>query len=255
MANFISTLTDVANIQSVDGIIVQWFNSGFNGSIPEWVGNLILILLSLFAATLCGGLIGYQREINGHSAGFRTHILISLGSALIMILSVYGISNEITRDPMRLAAAGVTGAGFLGAGTIIQNGFNVKGLTTAASIWVTVAIGMCTGCGYFIIGILGTLITLLCLGIFRRIEMRASRRNSNVLLIADSNLPLLSMILDLAEKHDVVIKDISSSLVKYGDNQYLRVVFKLTTQNIKAIQAFLDELKQITLPVELKVLN
>ena len=104
----------------LDSIIINYFNS------LGWWGNLILIVLSLVLATAFGGIIGYQREINGHSAGFRTHILISLGSALIMVLSIYGVPGEATRDPMRLAAAGVTGISFLGAGCIIKNGVVVE---------------------------------------------------------------------------------------------------------------------------------
>lgn len=253
--NFFTTLYDFTASSSADGIIVNWFNTGFNGAAPMWVGNALLIILSLIAATLFGGLVGFQREINGHAAGFRTHILISLGSALIMILSIYGISGEASRDPMRLAAAGVTGIGFLGAGSIIQNGFNVKGLTTAASMWVTMALGMCAGAGYFVIGTITTLITFLCLGAFRKVENVASRKNSNVLLIVDSSLPVLSMVLEISERCEVTIKDISSSLVKQDGNSYLRVVFKLSSLDTKAINFFLDELKRELKPAELKVLN
>ena len=145
---------------------------------------LIVIVLS--------SLIGLEREFNGHAAGLRTHILISLGSALIMVISVYGVPGEATRDPMRLAAAGVTGMGFLGAGSIIKNGLNIKGLTTAASIWVTMAIGMASGAGYFVIGLITTLFTLICLASFTKLEKWVSRNKTNVVILASTNEPVLS---------------------------------------------------------------
>ena len=251
--NNLLVLSSYASQETIDGIIVDFFNSGFNGAIYPWLGNFILIILCLALSCLFGGLIGYEREIHGHAAGFRTHILISIGSSLIMIISGYATGESA--DPMRLAAAGVTGAGFLGAGTIIQNGFNVKGLTTAASIWVTVAIGMCVGAGYFVIGALATFVTILCLALFRKFEGKASKKNANVLMVANSGLPVLSILLDLADKHEITVKDVSSSLVKFNDKQYLRIVFKFYSTDKKLISAFLDDLKTHVQPLELKVLN
>lgn len=255
MNNFLLVFYDFLGPQSIDGIIVDWFNSGFGNDNIIRLGNALLIILSLFAATVFGGFIGYQREINGHAAGFRTHILISLGSALIMILSLYGVSGEASRDPMRLAAAGVTGIGFLGAGSIIQNGFNVKGLTTAASIWVTMAIGMCSGAGYFVIGTVATLITLLCLGLFRKIELTSSRKNKNILLVVESSKSVLTELLNISEKLEISLKDFDSSLVNQNDVQYLRITFRIYSLNKKAVNMFLDEVEQLFEPIELKILN
>lgn len=102
-------LDDISNSKGIDHIIINWFKTGFNGLIPTYLGFTILILVSLGASVLFGGIIGAQRERNGHPAGFRTHILISLGSSLLMVLSLYGADSS---DQMRLAAAGVTGIGF-----------------------------------------------------------------------------------------------------------------------------------------------
>jgi len=240
---------------TIDGQIVEWFNNGFNGAMNPIGSNIILIVLSLLLATLFSGCIGFQREINGHAAGFRTHILIGLGSSLIMILSVYGLSNGATRDPMRFAAAGVTGIGFLGAGSIIQNGFNVKGLTTAASIWVTMAIGMCCGEGYFVIASLTTVIAILCLTTFSKFELLASKKNSNVMIVVKDDVPVLSKILDISEKMNITIKDISSSMVRKDGNNYVRVVFKIACLEKEKINNYLSQVSIACEPIEVKILH
>ena len=121
---------------------------------------LIKILLSIFL----GGLIGLEREISHHPAGFRTNILICLGSTLFMFISyvtttqtVAGVSLSL--DPTRVAAGVVTGIGFLGAGVIFKKGANVKGLTTAASIWVVASIGLLVGSGLYFIAVVSTAAT------------------------------------------------------------------------------------------------
>jgi len=103
----------------------------------------------LVLALALGGLIGFEREWGGHPAGFRTHILVCLGSAVVMLLSEYGFSQfaaepNVQMDPARLAAQVISGIGFLGAGTILRTGFTISGLTTAASLWVVAAISALT---------------------------------------------------------------------------------------------------------------
>lgn len=108
------------------------------------------VFIRLFVAVVLGGLIGWEREIHDRPAGFRTHILVSVGSALIMIVSI-GMSRMFDgtiSDPGRIAAQVVSGIGFLGAGTIIREGVNVKGLTTAASLWTVAGIGLAVGAGF-----------------------------------------------------------------------------------------------------------
>ena len=143
----------------MDKIIIDFFE-GFG-----WWGHLILLTIELIFAALFSGIIGYERESNGHAAGLRTHILVSLGACLIMIVSISApeFPVEQARDPARLAAQVVSGIGFLGAGTIIQNGTNVKGLTTAATIWLCGGIGLACGSGYFTGAIIATLVSLVTL--------------------------------------------------------------------------------------------
>lgn len=119
--------------------------------------------LRLIYAAVLGGIIGFQRERYNKPAGLRTHILICLGSALFTVASIYGFSGNV--DPARVAAGVVTGIGFIGAGVIFRGmkGDKVVGITTAASVWITAAIGITAGVGMYLIAGVATLITFLVL--------------------------------------------------------------------------------------------
>jgi putative Mg2+ transporter-C (MgtC) family protein len=134
------------------------------------------IALHLAAALVAGGMIGLERSYHGRPAGFRTHTLVCMASALLMLLTVYagvwfpGVAETVRIDPTRMAQGIMTGIGFLGAGVIFQEGITVRGLTTAASIWITSGIGILMGTGMYFAGILSTALTLGVLSGFRRIE-------------------------------------------------------------------------------------
>jgi putative Mg2+ transporter-C (MgtC) family protein len=137
------------------------------------------ITFRLVAALFAGGLIGLERSHRGRPAGFRTHALVCLSSSLLMLVTVYEThwfpQTSVTRvilDPTRIAQGIMTGIGFVGAGAIIKEGFTVRGLTTAASIWITAAIGILTGVGFYFAALLGTLLSLGTLSLFRWIEAR-----------------------------------------------------------------------------------
>jgi putative Mg2+ transporter-C (MgtC) family protein len=137
--------------------------------------------LQLLAAAFLGAAIGAEREIHGHAAGMRTHLLVGVGSALFTILSIYGvlgISGTGPVDPTRIAAQIVSGIGFLGAGAIIKEGFSVRGLTTAASLWATAAIGMAAGAGEIALAVVVTLIVLASLWPLNYIAERISATRS-----------------------------------------------------------------------------
>ena len=117
-----------------------------------------------------GGAVGLERELREREAGFRTHLLVSVGSCLFTLVSAYGFNeflvgggNVVRTDPTRIAAQIVTGVGFLGAGAIIRQGFSVRGLTTAATLWVVAAIGMASGAGYFSAAVITTALVLFSL--------------------------------------------------------------------------------------------
>lgn len=126
------------------------------------------LLLRLLLAAALGGVIGIEREFSDQPAGFRTHLLVSLGAALFTLAGAYGFRDlfggeGIDFDPTRIAAQVVTGIGFLGAGAILQRGLTIRGLTTAAALWVTAAVGLAAGSGYWEGAVGATFIALLAL--------------------------------------------------------------------------------------------
>ena len=138
------------------------------------------ITIRLCTALAVGAAIGMERSYSGRAAGFRTHALVALSSALLMLVTAYesewiGAINQgrLVLDPTRMAQGIMTGIGFLGAGAIIKSGYNIHGLTTAASIWITAAIGILVGIGFYYPAVLGTAMTLGVLTFFRWIEAKA----------------------------------------------------------------------------------
>lgn len=137
----------------------------------------LTVTVRLLAAVVAGGLIGFERSFHGRAAGLRTHTLVCMSSALLVLLSIYsqelglgGDSESVRADPMRIAQGIMTGIGFLGAGVILKSAATVRGLTTAASIWVTAAIGIVVGSGFFYGAALATVITLVTLIVLRWME-------------------------------------------------------------------------------------
>ncbi|MBP3584916.1 MAG: MgtC/SapB family protein [Peptococcaceae bacterium] len=144
----------------------------------------LVFMFRLLLAMLLGGIIGAERERKNRSAGFRTHILVTVGSCMFMIVSISmpmmistmpnGIVNNA--DPGRIAAQVVSGIGFLGAGAIIQDKGKVRGLTTAASLWVVAAIGLAVGAGMYLTAISTTFFLFLILSVFAKLEEKTMRK-------------------------------------------------------------------------------
>lgn len=138
------------------------------------------VVLRLLLAVLLSGLVGLEREAKGRSAGFRTHILVCVGSCLIMLTGIHlaslykGISDI---DPARMAAQVVSGIGFLGAGTIIQFRDSVRGLTTAASVWTAAGIGLAVGAGFYVGAVASTGLVLIVLLLLHRFEHRIGAKS------------------------------------------------------------------------------
>ena len=137
------------------------------------------VVLRLALAAVLGGAIGLEREIREREAGLRTHLLVSLGSALFTLVSAYGFhsflasgSSVVRADPSRIAAQIVTGIGFLGAGAIIRQGLSVRGLTTAATLWVVAAIGLASGAGYYGAAVVTTVLVIVSLWPLRILARR-----------------------------------------------------------------------------------
>jgi putative Mg2+ transporter-C (MgtC) family protein len=141
------------------------------------------ILLRVVLAAGLGGAIGFERELREREAGLRTHMLVSVGAALFTLVSAYAwtdwrfsTAEGLVFDPTRIAAQVVTGIGFLGAGAIIRQGLSVRGLTTAATLWVVAAIGMATGAGYYAAAVITTVLVLVSLWPLRLVAHRVSAR-------------------------------------------------------------------------------
>ena len=178
------------------------------------------IMLRLFAAILFGGLIGLERESHKRPAGFRTHILVCVGSALIMIISQYAFlefSGKLGYDPGRIAAQVISGIGFLGAGTILREGSSVKGLTTAASLWVVAGIGLAVGTGFYVPGAVTTGLVVVVLVVFDRFERRFILSKRDALFVQVSDRPgLLGAIASILGRYGVSIKEVDMETLGKG---------------------------------------
>ncbi len=142
----------------------------------------IEITIRLLTALGLGGLVGLEREVHGSDAGLRTHILVSLGSALVMVVSILMSQSFAGTDPARISAQVVSGIGFLGAGSILRSATSVRGLTTAASIWAIAGIGLAAGAGYYSSATIASILILVTLWLLRFIEkalnLKERERNS-----------------------------------------------------------------------------
>ena len=134
-----------------------------------------IIILRIVVSFILGVIIGIERGISHKTVGFRTISLVCVGSAGFTILSIYGFGDASTLDPSRVAAQIVTGIGFLGAGAILHRGYITKGLTTAAALWVTAAVGMACGTGMFVLAFIMTLMSLILLWVLKPFKIHLDR--------------------------------------------------------------------------------
>ena len=166
------------------------------------------LILRLFLGGVMGGLIGLEREFRAKEAGIRTHFIVALGSALFMIISQYAFGDSARFDASRVAAQVVSGIGFIGAGVIIFQKNVVRGITTAAGLWVSAAIGLACGAGMFPIAVAATLLTLLCLELLHFFHLRYGEKVVEMTLSATENPDLLS-VLDVLKKAGVSVESYS----------------------------------------------
>ncbi|RJE86141.1 MgtC/SapB family protein [Paenibacillus sp. 1011MAR3C5] len=181
-----------------------------------WAIDYVVILMRLSLAVLLGGLIGFEREQHNHAAGLRTHILVCLGSAMVMLLSIYGFSEfvgepNVRIDPARLATAVITGVGFLGAGTILFTGKAITGLTTAASLWVVAAIGLQIGAGFYIGAVAGTVLVFITLWVFNKMEHRflKSKKVRKLTIQAEAEEQLLDIVSEKLASRSIVTQKLT----------------------------------------------
>ena len=203
--------------------------------------DYIEMLLRLLAAVGAGACIGYERSFHGRPAGLRTHVLVCLASSVLMLVTVYEAhwvhtSGEERLDPTRMAQGIMTGIGFLGAGVIVKEGLNVRGLTTAASIWITAAIGVLAGVGLYVPMLFSVILTVAVLSVFRWIEMRVPTQAYyyfDVMYTREGNLSEEG-IRELLGKLGFSIANLSYRLDGVGDRRSLRHKMTLRTTDRKA---------------------
>ncbi len=220
----------------------------------------LVITARVFGAVLIGGLIGMERTFHGRPAGFRTHALVCVASALLMVVTVYQGQwmhavqvGGIQTDPTRMAQGIMTGIGFLGAGVIFKEGLTVRGLTTAASIWVTAAIGILVGVGFYLAAVLGALATLMILSVFRYIESKLPsefyahhwlRFERDAVMAEDELRKTLAT-------HGFSIANLASRLTEGGKLFEYRMV--LRSRDPKAAEALSQHLRKLPEVIEFRI--
>ena len=167
--------------------------------------------VKLSLAALLGGLIGLEREMHSQPAGLRTHMIVAMGSCLIMQTSIYmGVLNPAHSDPARISAQVVAGIGFLGAGAIMRSGLSVRGLTTAACLWTVAAVGLAVGCGYWRAAAYTTVLTLAVTVVLQRFERRFTKGHSlrRVVIHARDSLQIVGRLEEILRRHAVDIQEL-----------------------------------------------
>lgn len=192
------------------------------------------MIFRLVLAAILSGLIGYEREIHGRAAGLRTHILVCVGSTLIMLTSMHIFEiykGQATPDPGRIAAQVVSGIGFLGAGTILRFKASVRGLTTAASLWTIAGIGLAVGSGLYIPAIVTAILVLATLFFLTRIERLMIRKDWYKIMEVEikSGASQLENIRSILSEYEIEIKDFEVQHAASPDDMILKMSLKLLT--------------------------
>ncbi len=213
-----------------------------------------IIALHLVGALIAGGVIGLERTFHGHPAGFRTHTLVCLASSLLMLVTLFewkwlpGASLESMRtDPTRMAQGIMTGIGFLGAGVIFKEGLSVRGLTTAASIWITAAIGILLGVGFYFPAVLATLLTLGILSLFRLLEIRLPRQSYAQYHVSfdRNNVMAENQVRKLLDDHGFEIENMSYRITQAGLFEYRMDIRTINPDRTSALAKILRETESV----------
>ena len=212
---------------TIDQKIAELLN---NWTYDGWpIGNFIACVIAIALSVILCGAVGIEREFRGRSAGLRTHLLVGVGSCVLMIISIYGfpLIPGWNRDIARLAAQIITGVGFLGAGAIMNrtNG-GIKGLTTAATIWIVMAIGIACGSFNFILAVLTTVVIIVVLTLFKKVEVILNKKNPTIILVAPANEPVLNKVLTVSKKYDCSVHGLSTELFDNGEKKEVQLTFQ-----------------------------
>ena len=212
------------------------------------------LILRLLAATAMGAAIGIEREYHAKEAGLRTHLLVALGSCLFMILSVYGFDfmlghDHVSFDPSRIASQVVTGIGFIGAGTIILQKQVVRGLTTAAGLWVTAAIGLACGNGMYWIALVTTAVVLISLGLINIYLPYLSQRERSITFLVKDYV-ILTEVLDNLRREKIVVMNYELHKDADENDGLMLVTIEIRMKkydNLKEITSILKNFEKVKL--------
>ena len=240
---------------TIDQKIAELLN---NWTIEGWpIGNLILVIIAIFLSVILCGAIGIERERRGRSAGLRTHLLVGVGSCVIMIISIYGFPAMFAnRDVARLAAQIITGVGFLGAGAIIHRNSGIKGLTTAATIWIVMAIGIACGSFNFVIAIISTLVIIFVLITFKKVEAKINSKNPVVILSVRADTPILEKLHAVSKEFDCSIHGLSTELIETEGEKIIECTFNVEfSGHGDRLNEYIYKIREETNAVSVKLLN
>ena len=242
---------------TIDQIIAEYLNEWtFTAGGKVWpIGNFVACIIALVLSTVLCSIIGIEREKRGRTAGLRTHLLVGVGSTLLMIVSIYGfpvIFGE-KRDVARFAAQIIAGVGFLGAGAIIHRNSGTRGLTTAATIWIVMAIGLACGSFNFILAIAGTLLIIVILTVFRKLESRLTKKTPMLIVRSKAGVAVIANIMRVAQEFDCTVTDLHSELFDNGD---VELTFQASSNTNEFEQSeFIERIKLVEGVINVNVLN
>ena len=226
------------------------------------IGNHPEIIIRVIVSIILGFTIGIERELTNKSAGLRTHILVCLGSTVFTILSIYGFSPQqlvpvaanpdtyrIVQDPARIAAQIITGIGFIGGGAVLHHGVSISGLTTAASLWITAAVGMAVGTGSYPVAVVAAILTLVVLVAVRKLEVgflaKHTRKGARIKVAAVVLPDHITDIQDWFYREFVNIIEMNVGKKCIKDEDYMKVTFIIDIFDADPISKTYHKLKEL----------
>lgn len=208
--------------------------------------EFLTIITRLVVALILSGLIGFERELNNHFAGFRTHILVGVGACSMMILSLFGFTSfieaydNIRFDPARIPSYVISGIGFLGAGTIMVYGGTIRGLTTAATIWAVAGVGLVVGAGMYSLAVIATIIIFISLSFLNNFEKFFKRGKTTIVIeIVIKQKAKLAEIISIIEKYNGNIKSLE---IKKVDDRSQKAFIKIEWKHHMNVIGLFEEI-------------
>jgi len=225
-----------------------WIDSFLNNS------QELIILFRIALSVALGFVLGIERELYKRPAGLRTHVLVCIASCLIMLVSMYGFEGG---DPARLAAQVVSGIGFLGAGAIIRGDKDIKGITTAATIWMSAMLGLSCGNGFYFGAILVTICSLIILTIFRRFETKmaaSSKYKSKVYMVLKEEEELMINIRNYLQECNLLVSDIDTKKITFEKSKAMKIIITFERDSsLNNLYDFIDKVEKNHGSLEVKL--